>query len=472
MIANTLQSLGLKPPKGKTGKEAVVEEEEALPLGGAAARRRLLQVSQLAVRGLELTDAVNGYVLEVAAAGVPEPLEQSGEFETRNPTWVPVCGFRRGRHLRAFEVRAVEARSSRTLWSQAVDLQELEPFCEDLEELHHVPPRGVPLLRLGKQWFALPVWLASAGISSAVASAPEMRRRNAPVKHIKASEICSAGDRISVMIENLRKLETKTLALREAMDQSLSQGQAIYEQRRRRLASEDRVRQLREAVADRRRAVERLRSQLESERRGAAAGPPLHGGEWLGAVEERRREAAARLAEARGGLRSLWRQLRCRQLRMLHEVCQVYPIEKDENCWRIRGFCIVSIDNLMHQDLREEENVSTALGFLAHLLVTLAGILEVPLRISVQQAGCSRSYLSDPHESLDASAPPREFPLYYGRGLEKSRFETALRLLRDGLHQFLYSRGYFDERRPCGGNLLECAALIVRKEMYGAESPP
>jgi len=154
---------------------------------------------------------------------------------------------------------------------------------------------------------------------------------------------------------------------------------------------------------------------------------------------------------------------------MLHEVCQVYPIEKAGRHWTIRRLFIAGIDTLSRQDLREEESISTALGFLAHLLVTLAGILEVPLRITIHQAGCSRSAVSDPHESLSSAAPAREWPLYYGRGLEKSRFVTALHLLRDGLHQFLYSRGYFDERRLCGSNLLECAESILQKEMHSVE---
>merc|ERR1712232_669035 len=103
-----------------------------------------------------------------------------------------------------------------------------------------------------------------------------------------------------------------------------------------------------------------------------------------------------------------------------------------------------------------EEVVSTALGFLGHLICMLSCILEVPLRITLHYTGCSRSAISDPRESLSAASPAREWPLYYSRGNEKSRFINALHLLRDGLQQFLYSRGYFDEKRHLSsGNLLE-----------------
>merc|ERR1719159_2119853 len=123
---------------------------------------------------------------------------------------------------------------------------------------------------------------------------------------------------------------------------------------------------------------------------------------------------------------------------MLHEVYQVYPIENHGRYWTIRGLTIASIETLSRQDLREEESVSTALGFLTHLLVTLPGILEVPLRINIHQPGCSRSSVSDPHEQAPGGAvgaAPLQWPLYYGRTIEKSRFDKALHLLRDGLHQ-------------------------------------
>merc|ERR1712014_162862 len=103
-------------------------------------------------------------------------------------------------------------------------------------------------------------------------------------------------------------------------------------------------------------------------------------------------------------------QLRCRQMRMMHEVCQIYPIENTGKYRTIRRLFIAGIDQLSRQDLREQESISTALGFLAHLLVTLAGILEVPLRIAIHQAGGSRCSVSDPHENHGSSALVRTWP--------------------------------------------------------------
>lgn len=473
-------------------KQPGTAEEEAQPLGGAASRRRLRHISQIAIRSLDFEATATGYVLEVAATAAVEgggsgssvlaageTLERSDVLRTHNPTWAPACGIRHGRHLTACELRAVDVRDQSVCWRACVQLCELEPVCEELEELSPAPP-AAPLLRLGEKgkWFAL---RGTAGVSSiggsastGTTSAAEQRRRSI-VKQIQASQVCDAGKSISDMLSRLRHLQAQSSALRDAMETSIVQGRELQARRQRHATCEQRVSHLRQEVEQRRQRLEELRGKVMKEKKDKLASQAdqlQRCRQSLSTAEEEQQAEALSLPVTRAGLRSLWQQLRCRQIRMLHEVCQVYPIkrESDGRYWTIRSLCIASIDTLSRQDLREEENISTALGYLAHLLVTLASILEVPLRITVNHAGCSRSYLCDPHESLDSNVAPREWPLYYGRGLEKSRFETALRLLRDGLHQFLYSRGYFDKRKADeGGNLLECAELILDKEMRGID---
>mmetsp|Transcript_66825 Transcript_66825/g.118323 ORF Transcript_66825/g.118323 Transcript_66825/m.118323 type:complete len:542 (+) Transcript_66825:50-1675(+) len=161
-----------------------------------------------------------------------------------------------------------------------------------------------------------------------------------------------------------------------------------------------------------------------------------------------------------------WQRLRCRQISMLHELSQIFQIQDLGSHWVIRGLAVVSMENLKRQDLREEEDVSTALGYLAHLLATLALLLQVPLQVAVRRAGASKSCLIDESGFLSNGARQKEWPLHYSRNLDKSKFETALRLLQDALHHFLYSRGY-SKRQGC--NLLECTHLILQQEIYGCE---
>lgn len=295
----------------------------------------------------------------------------------------------------------------------------------------------------------------------------ERGRRGSAMKQIQVSEICSAGDRISHMLDRLSQLQEQSAALQANMEVSIARGNQLHEQREQRLLREQRVVLLQREVEKRRQGVVELRARLDGAReqqQHTVACLESRKNE-LSQAEEDQRQAAPSLKVMYRSFASMRRQLRCRQMRMMQEVCEVYPIEQSDGCWRIRRLILTSIESLSRQDFLEEEVVSTALGFLAHLMVMLAGILEVPLRITIHNAGCSRCAVSDPHESLSSSALAGEWPLYYGGGHEKSRFINAMHLLRDGLHQFLYSRGYFDEKRFSSGNPLECAEVILRKEM-------
>lgn len=505
MIGHLQHSLGIKlqwekPSATQAGLTAPAGlAPAARPLGGAAARRRLRHVSQVALRGLDVrcSNGQAGYVLELAAEGGVEALERSDSFRTQNPTWEPVGGINRGRHLAAFELRAVFPDvPDEVLWRKVIRLRDLEPLhCEDLAQLRSAPAPAVPLVQLGTQWFACP----SAGAAASDRPAPEAARpRAGPAKQVAASDFCRAGDHVSAMVARLRDLEARSSALRESMGEPLARCQEQAQRRARHTGCEQRVRDLRRELSERQAALEALRGRLESARgrRGGGSESSSQAGRASCEVlasdrDQRTAEAAARLAEARGTLQALWMQLRCRQMRMLHEVSQVYPIEDHGRYRSIRALSLAGVEALSRQDLREEENVSTALGFLAHLVVTMANILQVPLRVELRDPGSSRSSICDPHEvggtlpsvpsaqgakqgalrgSRGAAPGPREWPLYYGRGLERPRFETALRLLGDGLLQFLYSRGHTDERRLNGSNLLECAELILRREMFGPDA--
>ncbi|KAA1078170.1 hypothetical protein PGT21_029935 [Puccinia graminis f. sp. tritici] len=77
--------------------------------------------------------------------------------------------------------------------------------------------------------------------------------------------------------------------------------------------------------------------------------------------------------------------------------------------------------------------VSTALGFVAHLVQLLALYLAVPLLYPVNFIG-SRSLVSD----LVSRIPgPRSFPLYF-KGVDRFRFEYAVFLLNKNIEQILY----------------------------------
>lgn len=494
-LQQALQSWGLKTPTkekaavGSTIPHIQTEEvAESVPLGGEPGRRRLRHLSQLALRGLDVGDGA--FRLQIAtAAKPPEILDVSDAFRTRNPTWALVCGLRHGRQLQEFQLRVVSASPERgeVLWSEVVRLQELEPLGEELGSLQGVSRR--PLLQLGDLWYqarpASETWSTTPGALSV-----PPRRAHAAIKRLSVSQLCTAGETICGLLRQAGQLEDQSLQAQKSMEGLLKQRQELGLRRSRRAACQQEVEELKAKLQRCRLRVATLREQCGGSSPSGVRRRPVGRREWLeGAMKELHEAEALRRSvgqevEKGQNLPTLWLQLRCRQIRMLHELREVYPLEKRENYWTIRGRMVVSMESLARQDLREEEEFSTALGYLTHLLQALCNVLQVPLKVLIQRPGCSRSALLDPHESPEAGSPSgaaaqtreqaaaslsaRELPLHYGRGLDRQRFERALRSLRDGLHQFLYSRGYLDHRWAAQGrNLLELLELILRSEMYG-----
>ena len=84
-----------------------------------------------------------------------------------------------------------------------------------------------------------------------------------------------------------------------------------------------------------------------------------------------------------------------------------------------------------------DEHISTALGFVAHCVSLLSRWLDIPLRYPIDLCG-SRSSIID--EISISIANPR-FPLYMGRGIERTRFEYGLYLLNINLQHLLQHQG-------------------------------
>jgi hypothetical protein len=132
-----------------------------------------------------------------------------------------------------------------------------------------------------------------------------------------------------------------------------------------------------------------------------------------------------------------------RQLKLLSDLQQVYPIERtDGGEYSIRGI------ELHLDSTRDDEVVSTGLGYVVHLLLLVSKYLEVPLRYQLLFYA-SRSMIRDPiattvpHNTAAVSSAAQAgvtLPLYR-RGNERERFEQALQWLRADVEQLLQTRG-------------------------------
>nr|CCA18233.1 conserved hypothetical protein [Albugo laibachii Nc14] len=127
-------------------------------------------------------------------------------------------------------------------------------------------------------------------------------------------------------------------------------------------------------------------------------------------------------------------QIRYRQAVLVKALQTVYPIEcnhSGECC--IRGIRVTTFD-LTNNGKGEEECISTALGYIAHLVFMLSKYFHIHLRYRVLVA-CSRSAIRD--ENRDS---PLEYPLYR-KGVEKDRYERAIQYLGMNVEQIIFARG-------------------------------
>lgn len=127
-------------------------------------------------------------------------------------------------------------------------------------------------------------------------------------------------------------------------------------------------------------------------------------------------------------------QLRCdsRRRTLLQNLASIYPISPPRTalksaqthhplmCFTIRGLRLPNNFNNILTSF-DEEQVSTALGYVCHLLLIISKYLEVPLRYRMIYRA-SRSVICD---DVTASS---QFPLYF-RNMEERRFELGVILL-------------------------------------------
>ncbi|CAL1160525.1 unnamed protein product [Cladocopium goreaui] len=331
---------------------------------------------------------------------------------------------------------------------------------------------------------------------------PGGRGRKVPAR-LLTSQLCNAGERIAKLCEQLHFWQDQSQDLQHDLRLKLAQKAAVDARHERRGALARRLQKLQGDLRQRREGLQRLKDfpaatsgRLELHALQACASlrdrqklldpeQLLRAQEMLQELQGQQEATKAELLEATRSLQKSWQRLRCQQIRKLYEVRQVYPVQQCNSYWTIRGICLRGLASLRHQDPREEREASTALGYLSHLLASAASLLQVPLQLELNRVGSSRAFVVDPNGPPEASrtlskgrpfAPTRErraegeWPLHYGRAIEKTQFDTALRLLEQSLHQFLYSRGYRHQKAQ-GDNLLKCADVIFCQEIYAGESP-
>jgi len=118
---------------------------------------------------------------------------------------------------------------------------------------------------------------------------------------------------------------------------------------------------------------------------------------------------------------------------LIVRLSEIFPIavSNSERPFSILGFALPNSDFSGY----EEEQVSTALGFVCHAAFMISNYLEIPLRYTMIPMG-SRSVIRD---DISQQVSPK-FPLY-SRGVDRTRFEYGVFLLNKNLEQMMTTVG-------------------------------
>ena len=148
--------------------------------------------------------------------------------------------------------------------------------------------------------------------------------------------------------------------------------------------------------------------------------------------------------------------LEARQIKLVGELQTIYPIETQPVSGRytIRGLEMPPIDCPQ----REEEQLTTALGYLVHLLLLLSKYLAVPLRYQLLYFS-SRSMIKD-------AVSGHSMPLYR-KDIDIERFKKAFVWLQRNVEQLLDAKGLvFDKKRHVLGEVNRLFQHLLEGKAY------
>lgn len=122
--------------------------------------------------------------------------------------------------------------------------------------------------------------------------------------------------------------------------------------------------------------------------------------------------------------------LEAQRIKLLEELRMIYPIRgQAEETWFIRG---QEIPKDLHAGGISEEEISAALGFMAHSVVMIAKYLSIPLRYRIV-CNSSRSAVQQDATTI--------LPLFQARMVEREELDRAMVLMGRNVACILKTRG-------------------------------
>ncbi|RLN51074.1 hypothetical protein BBJ28_00000751 [Nothophytophthora sp. Chile5] len=335
-------------------------------------------------------------------------------------------------------------------------VRELEPLPVALTDLSNLPLNTCLFEFSGHTYVHREVMelLADTGVIP-----PKLSRRKGsaiPTKDYSLHEGVDALEHVLITRRTAEALTHTNAELQARIQKTLVLSQQRIAREQQRATLEERVRLVRAQVAEKQHALARLKTVMQDERKTFET--DIHIPKALLSTMQmsmRYKDERQGILERRCEVLRAAHKIRSRQAMLVKQLGAVYPIEYvGAGEYSIRGIRIANSD-LTGGGKADEEMISTALGYIAHLVFMLSKYLQVNLRYRVVPYS-SRSFLKD-----EINDPQGEYPLYK-KGVEKDRHEKAIRFLRKDVEQLLFSRSLDPTK--------EAPILARLKELTDAES--
>jgi len=147
------------------------------------------------------------------------------------------------------------------------------------------------------------------------------------------------------------------------------------------------------------------------------------------------KEMSTKLTDRRHMLWQAQSMVTVRQTRIILELSQIFPLLQAEGPNGNLSICNLTLPNSDYAGC-DEEAVSTALGYVAHLTFMISKYLEVPFRFPISPM-CSRSHIKDDISTSTPDNPKeRTYPLYSVKK-ERLQFDYGVFLLNKNIQQLL-----------------------------------
>uniref|UniRef100_K3WUK5 UV radiation resistance-associated gene protein n=1 Tax=Globisporangium ultimum (strain ATCC 200006 / CBS 805.95 / DAOM BR144) TaxID=431595 RepID=K3WUK5_GLOUD len=315
------------------------------------------------------------------------------------------------------------------------NVRELEPLPVPVSDITNLPLNTCLFEINGRTYVKREV--NEVLLDSGVISMKHSRRKGSAIQ-LKEYSLHHGVDNLEAVLLTKQKIENMTEHnenLKKQIEQKLVVAKPQVSKEQKRTMMEERVRALRQQVAEKKQNLERSKTLMQDERKIFET--DIHIPKALLSTMQmsmKYKDEKQSILERRCEVLRAAHKIRSRQAMLVKQLGAVYPIEYEGvGEYKIRGIKILNSD-LTAAGRAEEDTISTALGYIAHLVFMLSKYLQVNLRYRVVPYS-SRSYLKD-----EINDPHGEYPLYK-KGSDRERYEKAIYFLRKNVEQLLFSRG-------------------------------